>query len=437
MARILLISNHADAASLLLRIKQEGHSAGMFIRDKHTRETGVYKGLGIDLLPNLDHLRSWAPDLIFFDMVDKKSFENKWEPLSEKLRKAGFKVIGAGAINDKIELDRDYGSKVFEKCGLLTPPSTEYHDFNSAIKYAEEYDGKLVAKFAGNQSCASTYVAKSPQDMVNFLRHCQEKKLADASPGLQLQEVIEGVLVSTEGVMNSKGRFIEKAFSHTMEEKKFMPGGWGEAVGCMGNIVWFPQERNKLMAETVLKMEEYLGRHKYIGWFDLNVIVEEKAPHRVYVLECTARTGFSAEFNKPDLLEQPYGEFLLGARSGMEATETRSVDGFAIEASIPPYPQCHPDLLKKIRGVPIRGPIDDHTWLNDARKDPDGGEYPVCAGLSGSLFTLTTTGQTPDQCWTTAKAHLDQFEIENLQIREDCHARVDGDVRKLSDWGLL
>ena len=50
--------------------------------------------------------------------------------IQEKLRKKGFNVFGGCALGDKLEMDREFGQKIFKQCGLSTVPLCDFDNID-------------------------------------------------------------------------------------------------------------------------------------------------------------------------------------------------------------------------------------------------------------------------------------------------------------------
>src|SRR5207249_2076381 len=92
-------------------------------------------------------------------------------------------------------------------------------------------------------------------------------------PAFVLQRFIEGIEVSVER-WYSHGHPVPSLDNATFEEKKFLAGNLGPAVGCMGNVVLTPTPL--LVQRTIAHLDRWALAHHVTGPIDLNTIVNEK-----------------------------------------------------------------------------------------------------------------------------------------------------------------
>ena len=125
------------------------------------------------------------------------------------------------------------------------------------------------------QDCDTTYVSESAEDLIRCLDNLFKESMG--TPFL-LQEVVEGEEISTEAYFDGDQFHLH---NHTLEEKKFMAGGYGPNTGCSGNLIWTTNGANRLFSAGLGKTRDFLRDHSYRGMVDLNTIVNE---HHVYGL---------------------------------------------------------------------------------------------------------------------------------------------------------
>ena len=160
MAKFRLISKHGDALALLNKLADEGNGANFWVKDKKAR-TG-YKGI----LPQVENWNNKLSKdmIILFDMVGLGS-------IADNLKKNGFSVFGAGQLNDKLELDREFGMKIAKSSGLKVPRWERFGSFDKAKDFVANNEKRFVFKPQNNQSPAFTYISSDGEDMIEMLAY--------------------------------------------------------------------------------------------------------------------------------------------------------------------------------------------------------------------------------------------------------------------------
>jgi len=427
MLRILIISKEGDGLGVAQRLALEGNHVDVYIAEPRFAKAG--RGI-VNRVPNWPTPAKRA-DLIIVDCVGMGKFE-------ERIRGFGAPVLGLSEMLDRIELDRALGMRVFERAGVTIPETYEFNSTAEAqrLKDSQPWNEGWVIKPSGNISTSKTMVVKRETLWDRSL-----SQLQPSSNGI-LQRVLSGIEVSTEGWFNGD-KFVEP-FNHTFEEKRFLAGGFGVNTGCMGNVVLYAGSGDRLVRDTVARLEPLLGALDYRGPFDINCIVREDG---AYALEATSRMGYDAVEALAEGLNEPLGTFLFDIATGKNRRARLTTDTMiAVRLSIPPWPIRKPDASSA--GELIEG-IDDstlpHLFLTDLYKDGD--EYKTAAG-DGVLLKATAIGRSRRNEQTgridyTYEARrrvyntLSKLDISGKQYRDDIGERVNKEVAQLKDWGWL
>ncbi len=413
--RFLFLSESGDGLGIAHQLVKEGHDVDYFIK-----EAGYgWAGRGI-----VNRVTSWRPrvakaDLVVCDMVG-------FGLQGDVIRKLGKPILSCDKVTDLIELDRAKGMEVFRKLGIKIPETYDFKNPEEAKSLLTTWEAPgYVVKPSGNKGTAQTRICKDKESFEYAL-----EVLEKGSP-LIVQRIVEGVEVSTEGWWNGRG-WIEP-FNHTFEEKRFLAGDLGPNTGCMGNIVIGARRRNKLVKETVAKLEPFLKRTSYRGPVDINTIVNESG---AYALEATARFGYDAIEALMEGLSEPIADVLfetaLGVKKEFKLTEEYMI---ASRLSVPPWP--HADEDGKNRGLPILGLNDKnlkHIYLSDAYRD--GNKYYYAAS-DGVVLKATARGASVREAQRRVLRTLDNIQVSDKQYRRDIGGRVDGAMSSLKDWRYL
>jgi len=415
--KVCLVSVGGDGLSVLLRIQEAGHNCVMWCKKA---PSVLGRGFVERAVSWRKHLNS---DLFLFDMVGLGH-------IADRLRRMGKTVLGGGVVNDKIELDRDYGHDLMKEYGIPTPDYWEFNTKEEVQNFLRSKRGRYVLKPSGNQPTMFTYVAQdeNSEDLREYLSSL------DLKGPFVLEKFVEGVEVSTEGWFDGE-KFV-LPINHTFEEKKFMEGDKGGNTGCMGSVVWVC-DRDKLFESTLGKLEPFLRRVGYVGPLDINCIVADKP----YGLEFTARFGYNA-------IQVLLEGFLPGEDLGyvLWRFATRNLDTLpigsdwlvAVRLSIPPWPWVdEPRILKELcYGVPVLYPEDasPHIWWDDVFRE---GRSVKCAGGDGVICSVSARGRSLREALRRVYRTIGNIRVPNLQYRSDIGKRVPEDFDTLVSGGWV
>jgi phosphoribosylamine---glycine ligase len=419
MPKIVLCSYTGYGASFLLRLLEEGHSVDYYLSDDKYGK--VLEGIIPEYTDKTPDFSKY--DLALFDLTGKPELA---ESASKKCP-----VIGDGDFQSEIEDDRLLGIEIMEQCGINVPEYEVFDDLGAAKRFIKKTGKRYVFKPFGGQSqdTASTYVSKDADDLLAYL-----DKLSSATKGMQfiLQEVVQGIEISTEAYFNGEDFYLVNA---TLEEKKFMNDNKGPNTGCAGNLVWTYDHEPYVFREGLGKMKDFLKQYKFRGMIDLNTIVSAT---QLYGLEWTPRFGYDASYTLYSLISSDLGNFLTAIGSGAQPyLETSGRFASAVRISIPPYPS---EILgKHPEEIPIEG-IEEHEcvkdcYLYDACLDESGSL--VTAGVSGLIAVPTAIGSSISESFSRLYGKVDRIQIPNMQYRTDLEASVSRRYKILDSQGWI
>lgn len=414
-----MLSKNGNGLSIAYKLMMEGHHVDVWIKDPK------YK---YDLKGLVGRPSEWRPllpqaDLVICDMVGFSQY-------AELFAKMGKPTLCCNLIADAIELDRLKGLETFKRAGINQP---EYWHYKSAEECLADLDNiwkpeGLVLKPFGNIDTGKTYVC----DDIEIARWALTTYPKNTQIIAQCKEM--GIEVSTEGWFN--GREFITPFNHTFEEKRFMAGGVGRMVGCMGNVV-ITTPGDKLVNETVRKMEPILKKAGYKGPIDINCLVNES---KLYGLEFTCRFGYDAIESLMQGLREPVANLLFETAIGSKKSMDISSDYLmSVRVSRDPYP-TDVQLLPKLDqdfGMPILGltPKDmNHVYLCGVYLDNETLRYGASDGV---LMKATGFGRTIEEARTRTYKVISNIKSMDIQYRTDIGVRATKDIKQLQDWGWL
>jgi phosphoribosylamine---glycine ligase len=363
MSNFLILSEAGDGCGLALRLQAEGHKCRIWIREPDGAE-------------RCEGLIEKTDDATFGDVViaDCTGFGD----ILDAMRENGRLVFGGSKLHDRLETDREFAREVMTHSGIATPDGqyfkgeTAWEDARELISGDEATDSRLVFKPGGRLSgVLPSYVSSDNDDMLAMLEFFKSKMFGEAE--FELQEFVEGIAISTEGWFD--GTDFIRPFNHTIERKQLMNNDLGPSGGCTGNLVWLVDDESDPLVQELLKLEEFLAEHRYVGPIDLNAVVGESG---ISALEFTPRFGYDAfPTFLYGLFERDFGGFVSDMVRGRARMDLRSGFAAGIRISVPPWPS--EDHLAE-PGIPVRG------WTSNDLKMI----YPFDVKLQGD--SLVTSG---------------------------------------------
>jgi phosphoribosylamine-glycine ligase len=424
--KFLFISICGDAMPLCQRLEQIGYECYFYIH-KHKAKAvgdGILKNKVDDYHEVLQNQKQ-KELVIVFD-------QNGLGYTADYLRRLGYKVVNGGSFADKLEYDRDYGTEVLSKI-MDVPPTEKFTDWTKANDFLSKQtpDARFVFKPSGDVKSNKTYVSKDLEDMKNQIQYYESiwQKEEGDNVDFELQTFIPGTEVSFSGYFNGE-KFIENAYTITFEEKKFMDGNIGPAVGCGGNIIWFMSGKEKYNQEVLNKLTPLLKQYGYIGQIDINNIFAEK-DNKPYGLEFTSRWGYDSIYTEMALLGvEKFAQFLIGIAYKQEFDASFfpvGVRAMSVRLSVPPYPlgDC---CITGCQRIAFPEKYMDNIFLEDVRMDE---ETYITGGIDGVTCNVVATG---DSASEEIYKIIDLIKIPDVQYRTDIGVRTDVDLKEIEGW---
>ncbi len=401
--RFLMLSGAGDGLGLALRLKDEGHEVAVWIKNEHAKQD--YEGL-------LRKVTKWETFLnkdtiVVFDSTGGGR-------TAERLKSRGHHVFGSSAFADQLEMDRGTAFGIMQEVGIKVPKSQSFTSFEPARKYVKDASERLAFKPSSEMGPdVVTYVSYDSEDLIEMLDFFESKVRGQVE--FELQEVVEGLLISTEGWFNGKN-FV-KPFNHTFERKQLMNNNIGPSGGCAGNVVFAVEGSNFIIDEGIRRMEPILAHNEYIGPIDLNTIVNDQG---VWALEFTPRFGYDAAPAFLELLDQPFSDVLSQFARG-QGTDVKlkptGTFGSALRVTIPPYPT---EKFRPPEGIPVRGLTRSdrpHLFLYNVALD-DKNRLVSTKGF-GVVGAFTGLGESIHQALQGPMEIAHKARIPNKQFRTD------------------
>lgn len=421
----LFVSLTGLISDVAWQVKKEGHNVKFYIRDEEEKDIG--DGF-IEKTDDWEKEVDWADILVFDDTLGQGE---KVKALREK----GKLVVGGTPYTDKLEDDRGFGQEELKNAGIPIIPYKNFTSFDEAIEFVKSKPDKYVIKPSGEAGNIKILLfvgeEENGQDVISILE-AYKTSWAKSIRELQLQKKVSGVEVAVGAYFN--GNEFVYPININFEHKKLFPGNLGPSTGEMGTSMFW-SDPNRLFNATLKKMEPKLKEEHYVGYIDLNCIVNGSG---IFPLEFTSRFGYPTIFIQEEGITMPISEFLYKLAAGENFT-IKTKKGFQVGARIivPPYPFDDPatfEAYSKNAAVLFKKDNYDGVHIEDMKLVD--GEWLV-AGSAGVILTVVGTGTTMKQAQTDMFNKIKNITVPNMYYRTDIGDRWFEDSDKLHNWGYL
>jgi phosphoribosylamine---glycine ligase len=423
--RFLFVSLEGLITDIAKIIKEEGHEVKFYT--KNPEERGIGEGF-YEKVEDWESFVDWADVIVFDDVLGQGDY-------AKALRDKGKKVIGGTPYTDKLEDNREFGQSELKKMGINVISSKDFFSFDDAISYVEKNRGRYVIKPTGSIGSIKRllFVGEDPLG-IDVLQVLKDYKAAwKGNPGaIQLQKRIMGIEVAVGAFFN--GNKFVYPINVNFEHKKLFPGNLGPSTGEMGTSMFWSNP-NKIFNCTLKKFEKKLAEEKYVGYVDINCIVNG---HGIYPLEWTTRFGYPTISIQEEGMVTPMGEFFYRLASG-EDFSFKVKKGFQVGVRIvvPPFPYDDPETFEvKSKDSVITFKTNDLEGIHPEDVKKVNGEWLV-TGTSGVVMIVCGSGVTMKQAIAQAYSRIKNIIIPHMYYRDDIGERWFEDSDKLHAWGYL
>src|SRR3990167_5922811 len=399
--KFLFVSWESLSGDLAWQIKKEGHEVKCYI--KSTDDIDVYEGI-LEKVPDWKSFVDWA-DVIVFDDI--------WfGDQADKLRKAGKAVVGGSAYTDKLEDNREFGQMEMKRMGMNILPHWDFSDYDEALKFISENPGRYVYKPSLDVSSdwkGLLFIGKEEdgKDLYQILSS-NKAVLSKKIKSFQLQKYASGVEVGCAAFFNGKDFImpINIAFEH----KRLFPGEIGPMTGEMGTSMFWCGSNN-FFRSTLEKMLEPLRESGYVGYIDINCIVNARG---IYPLEFTCRFGYPTISIQQEGVISEWGEFLHSIAKEKDY-ELKTKKGFqlGVVCAVPPFPYDDKSEMNIYKDLSIlfKKPNLDGVHLGDIKVVDN---IWRVAGSSGYVLIITGQGTTMEEARKQAYLRIDNIMLLNM-----------------------
>jgi phosphoribosylamine--glycine ligase len=248
----------------------------------------------------------------------------------------------------------------------------------------------------------------------------------------QLQRRVTGVEIAVGAFFN--GREFVTPINVNFEHKKLFPGNLGPSTGEMGTLMYWG-DPNRIFSATLKKLEPKLAEEGYVGYIDLNCIVNSNG---IYPLEFTARFGYPTISIQAEGILMPIADVLWNLANGVDfKLKTRRGFQLGVRVVVPPYPFDDPRTFKTMSSgavVLFQKPSLDGIHIEDVKLA--NGQW-VLTGTVGVALVVCGTGTTVRQAQAQAYGRIKNILVPSMYFRTDIGDRWFEDCDRLHSWGYL
>jgi phosphoribosylamine---glycine ligase len=424
--KFLFVSLSGLISDIAWQVAKEGHEV------KYCIAAEKEKDIGDGFVAKCDDWEAeidWADVIVFDDTLGQGA-------RAQALRARGKLVVGGTEYTDRLEDDRGFGQEELRKAGINILPYRAFENFDDAIAYVKENPDRYVIKPSGEAGNVKRRLfvgdEDDGQDVIRVLE-AYRKYFAAEIKSFQLQRRVTGVEIAVGAFFNGK-EFIYP-LNVNFEHKKLFPGNIGPSTGEMGTSMFWSGP-NRLFNSTLKKMEPRLAEEGFVGYVDLNCIVNGNG---IYPLEFTSRFGYPTISIQQEAMTTPIGQFFYDLASGVNP-KLKVKSGFQIGVRIvvSPFPfdddATFESVSKNAAILFKKGIIPEEVHIEDVKQV--NGQWYV-AGTSGVVLVVCGVGQTMRQAQAQAYSRIRNIMIPDMYYRDDIGERWFEDHDKLHTWGYL
>ena len=423
--KFLFVSLDGLIGDIAWQVEKEGHEAKYYIKNEDNQD--IADGF-VPKTEDWENEIDWSDIIVFDDVLGQGK-------IAQQLRRSGKKVVGGTEYTDKLEDDRAFGQEELKKHGINILPYRDFTSFDDAIEFVRENPSRYVVKPSGEAQNIKRMLfvgeEEDGKDVIQVLEAYRKVSTEDIKV-FQLQRKVTGVEIAVGAFFN--GNNFVYPININFEHKKLFPGQIGPSTGEMGTSMYWGGA-NKIFNSTLLKLEPKLKEEGYVGYIDINCIVNANG---IYPLEFTARFGYPTIFIHQEGIQLAMADFLYGLAEG-SLNEFKGKKGFQVGVRIvvPPYPFDDQDTFERYSNnaaVLFKKQNYDGIHIEDVKNV--NGQWLV-AGTSGVVLVVVGTGQTMKQAQNQVYNRIRNIMIPNMYYRTDIGDRWFEDCDRLHTWGYL
>lgn len=422
--KVLIVDSEKVGLPIAMKAQEAGHDVRLWAPGD--------AGVGI-----VARVKDWEASVRWADLIiltDNAKLGKEMEPFF----KLGFPIFGPNLKGAELELDREAGQKLLDKLGIDTLPYQQFNNYDKAIKYVLDAGEPFVSKpWGGEADKDLSYVPKTAADLICRL---ERWKKAGVKSDFLLQKMVKGYEMAVGGWFGPGGW--SKWINENWEEKRMLCGGLGPNTGEMGTVMRYVRE-SSLFDEVLRPCEDYLAKIGYVGYVDMNCMVDEDGTP--WPLEFTCRPGWPHFNIASSLHEGDPVEWMADALEGKDTLECCEDVAVGVVLATGDYPW---NLVeeREYRDWPIRGitgRLMPNLWLNDVKIGPapvevDGEIKTKQTYVTTGTYVMIVTGHGDSVKDAQAMANTVAEKVwwpRHTTRRTDIGDRLEKDLPKLQAFG--
>ena len=324
--KFLFVSITGLIGDIAWQVAKEGHEVRYCIEDEEERD--IADGF-VPKVRDWEREVDWADVIVFDDTLGQGE-------KAQALRAKGKVVVGGTPYTDRLEDDRSFGQEELKKAGINIIPYRDFDNFDDAIAYVQAKSGALrhQAVRGGREREAAPVrrrgggrAGRDPR-----ARGLQESFSGrdQALPAAAARDRRRGRgrrVLQREGVRLPDQRQLRAQEAVSRQHRSVhRRDGHGDVL----------ERPNKLFNSTLKKMEPKLASEGYVGYIDLNCIVNGNG---IYPLEFTSRFGYPTISIQQEGMTTPIGQFLADLAAGANPKlKVKSGFQIGVRVVVPPFP---------------------------------------------------------------------------------------------------
>ncbi|RQV97264.1 hypothetical protein EH221_03940 [bacterium] len=330
---------------------------------------------------------------------------------NDKMRKAGYRVIGASKFFAEAEKAKNFGQHLLKELGYKLPETYEFGNVDTAIEFVKDKKRPFVVKVDDSSDPMGVIIPKDWRDTIWILqneRTIQQKRIV-------LQELLHGTEVGFGGFFN--GETVD-LMAITFEHKRVFAGDQGPNCAEMGTS-FLPVElveKEKLADLIFGPLYPVLQHTQYRGFIDLNGMITGDIEWKV--LEFTCRFGSPQTEIMIWYIEDDLAEYLWKVANGEKAELKIRSDLYFVGVTKVCAGYPYPDACRI--GSPVYGNIE---WIYvipmSVKYDQENGFYRTAGGR---IATFTGLGYSMEDAVSDAYGKASMVDFLDSYMRLDIGA---------------
>lgn len=432
--RVLLIDTDTCGLDFAYRCVEAGHDVRWYEKDTDGKTTTAGNGFpGIEKVADWRSCMKWAKDGLVWTSSNCKFLDEL-----DQWKRHGYAIFAPSKAAAELEINRNSGMKLLEKCGVPVPPYRMFDGLESARAAAMKADQPYVFKTMGDNADKSlSYVAKTPADLVGRIDRWIKEGI-NIKGAVMLQEKIDGVEMGCSVWFGPDG-YLPDRYNINFEHKKLMPGNYGPNTGEMGTVVQYTMDDRiaEIWTDDLVKALVKLGQ---LGDTDLNCMIDTKG--KVWPLEFTCRPGWPFDWIDSELRQGDPVEWMRDLVRGEDTLKVSDKVAVGEIVAVPPFPYDVKEIDPK--GLPIETPDDwrgIHPVCMEIAKGPamDGNkviETGIYKTSGDYVMCCVGTGKTVKAAKKACDKIIDGVQVANMIVRNDIGEGLEQVLPKLHKLGF-